>query len=129
MRRFLSRRNPRHGILVAIPLIVIVLALSYGAIAYKDNPNITQIYGSPHSSVWLVRLGLFNCTKAKVDIELLASRLPKLKHLELHTSGSKVKMDDVTGDIKCLEQQLLQTVRLSGTKAKVKGGIEVSNGT
>jgi len=73
-----------------------------------------------------VRLGLFNCTKAKVDIGLLATRLPKLKHLELHTSGSKVKMDDVTGDIKCLKQLHLQTVRLSGTK--VKGSIEVFNG-
>ena len=101
-------------------------ALSYGAIACKDNPIITQIYGSLHSSVWLVRLSLFNCTKAKVDIELLATRLPKLKHLELHTSGQGVKMDDVTGDIKCLEQLHLQTVRLSGTK--VKGSIEVFNG-
>ena len=101
-------------------------ALSYGAIACKDNPIITQIYGSLHSSVWLVRLSLFNCTKAKVDIELLATRLPKLKHLELHTSGYSVKMDDVTGDIKCLEQLHLQTVRLSGTK--VKGSIEVFNG-
>ena len=35
-------------------------------------------------------------------------------------------MDDVTGDIKCLEQLHLQTVRLSGTK--VKGSIEVFNG-
>ena len=103
-----------------------MLALSYGAIKCKDNPNITQIYGSLHSSVWLVRLSLFNCTKAKVDIELLATRLPKLKHLELHTSGSRVKMNGVTGDIKCLGQLHLQTVRLSGTK--VKGSIEVFNG-
>ena len=76
--------------------------------------------------MWLVRLSLFNCTKAKVDIELLATRLPKLKHLELHTSGSRVKMNGVTGDIKCLGQLHLQTVRLSGTK--VKGSIEVFNG-